>query len=181
MRAANGGTLRLRNGSITAGSLVVDAGGTLAGYGSLQGNLVNNGTVAADGASPIIVNGSITNSGTVRLTNGSISSTGMFINNGVLDIINGPQTLPPNFQNNGTVLDSRSVRISASAIVDSSFVLSVASVPGHNYQMQRADSLSGPGKISARPRPDSGAVLQFTDPGGAAGAQKRFYRIQITP
>ena len=39
--------------------------------------------------------------------NGSISSTGLFINNGVLDIINGPQTLPPNFQNNGTVLMTR--------------------------------------------------------------------------
>ena len=180
MRAANGGTLRLRDGRITAGSLVVDVGGTLAGYGSLQGNLVNNGTVLADSASPIIVNGTITNGGTVRLTNGSISSTGLFINNGVLDIINGPQTLPPNFQNNGTVLDSRSVRISASAIDDSSFVLSVASVPGHDYQMQRADSLSGPWETRPAPgRLRRGSSIHRS--GGAAGAQKRFYRIQITP
>jgi autotransporter-associated beta strand protein len=181
VRAASGGTLRLRNGSITAGSLVVDVGGMLAGYGSLQGNLVNNGTVLADNTAPIIVNGTITNSGTVRLTNGSISSTGLFINNGLLDIINGPQTLPPNFQNNGTVLDSRSVRISATSIVDSSFVLSVSSVTGHNYQMQRADSLSGPWANVGAQQPGSGAVLQFTDPAGATGAQKRFYRIQITP
>lgn len=181
VRAANGGTLRLRDGSITAGSLVVDAGGMLAGYGSLQGDLVNHGTVLADNTSPILVNGSITNSGTVRLTNGSISSTGAFINNGLLDIINGPQTLPPNFQNNGTVLDSSSVRISATSIVDSSFILSVASVSGHNYQMQRADTLTGPWENLGPPQAGSGAVLQFTDPGGVAGAQKRFYRIQITP
>lgn len=181
VRATNGGTLRLRNGSITAGSLVVDNGGMLAGYGSLQGNLVNNGTVLADNPSPILVNGTITNSGTVRLTNGSISSTGAFINNGVLDIINGPQTLPPNFQNNGTVLDSRSVRISATSIVDSSFVLSVSSVTGHNYQMQRADTLSGPWANVGTPQAGSGAVLQFTDPAGATGAEKRFYRIQVTP
>jgi autotransporter-associated beta strand protein len=181
VRAANGGTLRLRGGNITAGSLVVDIGGTLAGYGSLQGNLVNNGTVLADNANPIVVNGTVTNSGTIRLTNGSLSSTGMFINNGLLDIINGPQTLPPNFQNNGTVLDSRSVRISGTSIVDSSFVISVSSVAGHNYQMQRADSLSGSWQNVGQPQPGSGAALQFTDPGGAVGAQKRFYRIQITP
>ena len=181
VRAASGGTLRLRNGSITAGSLVVDVGGMLAGYGSLQGDLINHGTVLADNTSPILIDGTITNSGTVRMTNGSISSTGWFINNGLLDIINGPQTLPPNFLNNGTVLDSRSVRITATSIVDSSFILSVSSVTGHNYQMQRAETLSGPWSNVGTPQAGSGAVLQFSDPAGATGAQKRFYRIQITP
>jgi autotransporter-associated beta strand protein len=181
VRAAKGGTLRLLNGSITAGSLVVDTGGTLAGHGSLQGNLVNHGTVLADSTGPIVVNGTVTNSGTMRLTSGSLSSTGLFINNGVLDIINGPQALPPNFQNNGTVLDSRSVRISEMTMADSSIVLSVSSVSGHNYQMQRADSLSGPWTGVGPVQAGSGAVLQFTDPAGANGAQKRFYRIQVTP
>jgi hypothetical protein len=54
-------------------------------------------------------------------------------------------------------------------------------VTGHNYQMQRADSLSGPWANVGAQQPGSGAVLQFTDPAGATGAQKRFYRIQITP
>ena len=180
VRAANGATLRLRDGSITAGGLQVDAGGTLSGQGILNTDLVNLGTVLADSPGSIRINGTITNSGTMRMLGGTIASTGPFINNGLLDIINGPQTLPANFQNNGTVLDSSSVRIQSVAIAGSNIVLTVPSVAGHRYQLQRSESLTGAWQDVGTPQAGSGANLQFTDPGGA-GAAKRFYRVQVTP
>lgn len=180
VQAHNGATLRLRGGSVTAGSVIIDAGATLAGSGTIIGGFTNQGTVITDAPGSIIINGDVVNTGTMRLTKGALTATGSFINHGLLDLINSDQALPPNLQNNGTIVDSSSVRIQDASLVSGNILLKVPSLTGHHYQMQRADTLSGPWANVGSAQAGSGALLQFTDVGGA-GAVRRFYRIQITP
>ena len=183
VQAANGGTLRLRDGTITAGKVQIDAGGSLTGRGAITGNLVNNGTVVADNAGVLTVNGTVTNFGTVRLTGGAaIQSSGLFINNGVFDIITGPQALPPNFQNNGIILDASSVRVQSFDLTGKDARLTVPTVTGHVYQLQRSDSLgSGTWENIGAAIPGDGSPQLFTDPGGSAGSKQRFYRVLVSP
>ena len=54
------------------------------------------------------MNGDVTNNGLMRFSGGAgISVSGAFVNNGVLDLIDANQTLPPGFVNNGIVLTAR--------------------------------------------------------------------------
>jgi autotransporter-associated beta strand protein len=181
--AASGGTLRLWDGSITAGKVQVEAGGCLTGRGSITGNLVNSGTVVADDAGVLAVNGTVTNFGTVRLTGGAaIQCSGLFVNNGVFDIITGTQSLPPNFQNNGIILDSSSVRIQSFDLTGADARLTVPTVTGHVYQLQRSGSLGAESweNIGAA-IPGDGSPQIFSDPGGSTGAAQRFYRVLVSP
>ena len=183
VQVANGGTLRLQDGAITAGTVQIASGGTLTGRGTLTGNLVNNGTLVADHAGVLTVNGTATNFGTVRLTRGaSIQCSGLFINNGVFDIITGTQALPANFQNNGIILDSSSVRVQSFELTGEDARLTVPTVTGHDYQLQRCELLgSGTWENIGSAIPGNGNPQLFTDPGGAAGAPQRFYRILVSP
>jgi rhamnogalacturonan endolyase len=154
------GTMNNTSGlTVGTGSVFYLAGGAL----SVSGGIVNNGTFKTSGMP-------------------TIASTGSFINNGVLDLIDGTAGLPANFVNNGTVLDSSSVTVSQSSIVGTNFNLSIRSYSLHTYQLQRANSLAQPvtwANVGAA-QAGTGSVLNFTDIGGVAGAQ-RFYRVQVSP
>lgn len=183
VRAAGGGTLRLCGGTVTAGTVQIDGGGSMSGHGTINGNLVNAGTVTADTGAGFTINGSVTNSGTMRLLGGTaLQVSGMFVNNGLLDLITGSQTLPANFQNNGTVLDSSSVRVSDFVLNTNEVRFSVVSAVGHNYQLQRAESLAAEAWQNVGTAvPGTGQEILFTDPTGALGAKKRFYRVMVSP
>ena len=183
VQVANGGTLRLWDGTLTAGTVQIDSGGNLTGSGAINGNLVNNGTVVADNAGVINVKGTATNFGTVRLTRGAaIQCSGLFVNNGVFDIITGTQALPPNFQNNGLILDASSVRVQSFDLTGEDAQLTVPTVTGHIYQLQRSDSLgTGAWDNIGAAIPGDGRPQLFTDPGGSAGAPQRFYRVLVSP
>ena len=106
--------------------------------------------------------------------------TGSFINNGVLDLINGSSALPPNFVNNGTVLNSGNVTVRKAGMAGADFDLTIQSYLEHTYQLQRAGSLSNPTWTNiGAPQTGDGSTLEFSDP-GAAGTQG-FYRIQVSP
>ncbi len=182
VQAINGGALKLRGGAITAGNVKIGAGSLLTGNGTITGKLVNEGTVLSDDSGPLIINGSVTNVGTMRFIGGaSVQTTGLFVNNGVLDLITGASALPANFQNNGTVLDSSSVRVQGLATSGSDIQLSVVSVPGHNYQFQRSDSLTPAlWQDVGAPLAGNGGPIVFTDPAGA-GSKQRFYRVVVSP
>jgi autotransporter-associated beta strand protein len=183
VQAASGSSLRLWDGTITAGKVQIDPGASLTGRGAINGNLVNNGTVVADNAGVLAVNGTATNFGTVRLTRGAaIQCSGLFVNNGVFDIITGTQALPPNFQNNGIILDSTSVRVQSFDLTGEDAQLTVPTVAGHVYQLQRSASLgTGTWENIGAATPGDGSSQLFTDPGGSAGAPQRFYRVLVSP
>ncbi len=161
----NAGTLRITGSVAGTPSLTVAAGATLE---------LSAGTLA--------VAGPITNGGTVRLYGTTaLSSTGAFTNNGMLDLINGPQSLPANFVNSGVVLTASVVRVQSFARTGADLALTIQSYAGHTYQLQRRDLLTAGAWGNVGPvQSGSGAVLTFTHSGGAAGAQS-FYRITVGP
>jgi autotransporter-associated beta strand protein len=161
----SGGILEI-TGSITASkSLTVSSGATL---------FINGGSTN--------INGSITNNGTVKLAGAALlTMTGTFTNNGVLDLIDGPQTLPANFINNGTVLYSTSVQGQQATFGGSSFSFTVQGYAEHTYQLQRATSLAAPitwTNVGVAVT-GTGAPITFTDPSVSGTAD--FYKVLISP
>jgi autotransporter-associated beta strand protein len=177
-----GATLNLSGGTITTPTVQIDSGATMTGCGTINGDLQIDGTLASSCGGTIAVSGDVTVNGTMRLTNSTaITVGGTFTNNGVLDILTGSQTLPANFVNNGVVLDSREVEDQALTLSGSNVVVTVVGYTGHNYQLQRSDSLNPENwtNIGAA-QAGGGNTLTFTDVGGVSGTQ-RYYRVILSP
>ena len=176
-------TLQLNGGAITNGTVQIDAGGALVGYGSITAPVVNTGTILVTNGT-MRLTGNVTNYGTVRLTGGALlaATNGTFVNNGVLDIITGNPTLPAHFVNNGVVLTAQQARVAWVVKLGNAFQLGVQGYPGHNYLLLRALNLA-PGAnwtVVGSAQPGTGGMLTFTDPGPGSNAAA-YYRIQVAP
>lgn len=178
---SNTATLDL-SGVITAGRVQVNPGGTLTGCGTINGTLLNFGTVMGDCGAPqsLTIAGNVTNHGTMQFVAGTgLQVSGVFVNNGVLDLLTGAQGLPANFINNGVVIDSSNTRITSASLVGGTIQMTLPGYAGHAYQLQRAASLTMPVWLNVGAAQDgAGDVLTFTD--AVVGGQF-FYRIVITP
>ena len=116
----------------------------------------------------------------MRLTGGAaLNVSGTFVNNGVLDIMTGAQTLPPNFINHGVVLDASTVRAKSASRIGTTFSVTLDGYPGHSYQMQRTPTLGAAWQPVGSLQPGANAVLTFTD-GNSAG-DGMFYRVSVAP
>ena len=179
---SNTATLAL-SGTLTASRVQINAGGTLTGCGTINGNLLNNGTVLGDcgAVQNLTVNGNVTNNGAMQFIAGTgLQVNGVFVNNGLLDLMTGAQGLPVNFINNGTVLDSSNVRVLSFNISGPDVVLTIQGYNGHTYQLQRTDALNPAAWQSVGAAQDgTGDVLTFTD-SSVTGSQN-FYRVQVSP
>jgi len=176
-------TLQLNGGAITNGAVQIDAGGALGGYGSVTVPVVNNGTILATNGT-LRLTGNVTNYGTVRLTGGALlaATNGTFVNNGVLDILTGNQTLPAHLLNNGVVLTAQQARVAWAAKLGNAFQLGVQGYPGHNYSLLRATN-PAPGTnwvLVGFAQAGTGGALTFTDPGTGSNSAA-YYRIKVTP
>ncbi|HEU5071390.1 MAG TPA: polysaccharide lyase family protein [Verrucomicrobiae bacterium] len=180
---SNGATLDLP-GVITANTVQINAGGFLTGCGTLNGNLLNDGTVVSDCGAPgrLTIFGNVTNNGTLQCLVGSgLQVSGVFVNNGLLDLLTGAPGLPVNFINNGVVLDRSNLVVAGLALVGMDLEVRVQSYAGHGYQLQRTASLATPEWQNVGAAQDGdGTVLTFTDAGGATVPQG-FYRFAVTP
>ncbi len=167
-------------GTITANTVQINSGGTLTGCGTINGNLLNNGTVVADGGATLEISGNVTNNGAMQFINGSgLAVTGTFANNGLLDLLTGAQTLPVNFINNGTVLLATNVVVTSFTKTSGTILLTIYGYDGHTYQLQRTATLNSANWQNVGPAQDGqGAPLTFTDtPGGG----QNFYRVSVSP
>ena len=167
-------------GTITANTVQINSGGTLTGCGTINGNLLNNGTVVADGGATLEISGNVTNNGAMQFINGSgLAVTGTFANNGLLDLLTGAQTLPVNFINNGTVLLATNVVVTSFTKTSGTILLTIYGYDGHTYQLQRTATLNSANWQNIGPAQDGqGAPLTFTDtPGGG----QNFYRVSVSP
>jgi autotransporter-associated beta strand protein len=179
----SGAQLTLSNGNVTADAVNVSGNATLNGSGSIVGDLNNDGTITSSSGT-LNVTGSVVNNGTMRFTNGSgITTSGVntFVNNGLLDLLTGLQSLPANFENNGTVLDSKDLRVASVSKNGSNFSLTILGYTGHNYQLQRNTSLTGGTwvNVGSAQAGSEGTALSFSD--SSASGAKGFYRLQVTP
>jgi len=169
-------------GIITANLVQINSGGTLTGCGTINGNLLNNGTAVADCGVPggLAVNGNVTNNGTMRILAGTaLNVSGTFVNNGLLDLLTGAQTLPANFINNGTVLLATNIVISSITQSGGTLTLTILGYNGHTYQLQRSATLNSPDwQDLGSSQNGAGVVLTFNDtPGGSQNC----YRILVSP
>lgn len=181
---ASGRTLT-SNGGIVSG--ILNVSGTYQGFGTINGGLtVNGGGLVAGTGGTLVLGGAVTNNGTIRMTGGAVldaSSASSFVNNGVLDLINGSAKLPSNFTNgtSGMVLTADSVRVKSVSKTGTGVTVLIDSLSGHGYQLQRASTLvnSSYTNVSAVQNGTTGTTLTFTDPAPPAG--QGFYRIIINP
>jgi hypothetical protein len=133
------------------------------------------------GGGLLSIAGSLTNDGIFKESGTtSIVLTGSFVNNGVLDLINAPSTLPSNFVNNGTVLYASGLAVQQASVSGTTFSVGIDTYLEHNYQLQRATSLSNPvwtnvGSSAA----GTGSTMEFSDP--STTGSSAFYRILVSP
>ncbi|MEY3898704.1 MAG: hypothetical protein RLZZ214_4226, partial [Verrucomicrobiota bacterium] len=103
----NGGAMLKLDGTLNTGTLQIADSGKLAGLGTLNGALTNDGLVEIAAGSPVF-NGDVTNNGYFRvLAPANFSTTGTFTNNGTLNLIGSSQVLPPGIVNTGLILTDR--------------------------------------------------------------------------
>ncbi len=144
---------------------------------------ISSGAVLFLAGGRLSVTGSLSNAGIAKFSgSASLTLSGTFTNTGVLDLINGPQTLPIHFINQGVVLYSSAVRVQQESLSSSNhFSLTIQGYSQHTYQLQHTASLTPPiawTNVGAL-QTGAGAPLVFTDT-SATGVQG-FYRVQASP
>ena len=175
----DGAALDVSGATVNAAIHVAD-GAKFTGTGTLNGNVINDGSLAA-GSGVLNITGDFVNNGDAIFTGGaSLQVGGTFTNNGSLDVMTGAQTLPASFINNGIVLDRSLVKVAGIARTGANFTVTIQSYAGHTYQLHRADSLAGPWTSIGASQSGADGVLTLTDTGGATGVQ-RFYRVAVGP
>lgn len=180
---SNSATLDLA-GTLAAGKVQIESGGTLTGCGIINGPLVNNGLVLLDCGTgqQLTVNGSLTNNGTLQLIAGTaIAVSGAFVNNGVIDIITSPNGLPLGVINNGTILTPAGVLIQSTDVTTGDVVITIQTYANHNYQLQRTASLTSAMWTNVgSAEPGTGGIVELTDSPAPSGSQF-FYRVLVSP
>ena len=177
-----GGTLVL-NGALNGSKLIVQSGAVLSGSGALAGLVIDSGGMVTLNSSPLTVQGSATNNGTLRATGQTrLLVSGTFLNNGVLDVLSAPGALPASLVNgpNGVVIDSTDLQVMDAAKSDQTFTITIHTFAGYGYQLQKSSSLLNPTwqNVAGQFRNGNGSDWTFTDANSIGG--QLFYRVLVT-
>ena len=101
-------------------------------------------------------------------------------NNGLLDLMDSPETvLPAGYVNSGTILNSSLVKVEQVSKSGNSFSASIQSYSGHTYQLQRSTDLATWQNIGAAQSGITGSILILSD--SNASARCNFYQIAVGP
>jgi len=162
----------------------VSVSGVLTGTGTIHGSLViNNGGQVNVSGGTLTVDGAITNNGLFVLRQGAqVGGLTGFVNNGTVDLTTAGAFNPPNFTNNGTIIDSSVVKAKTAARAGSTFTITIDSYTGHTYQLQKSTTTPAGANFSgvgAAKQGSTGTVLTFTD--STATGTASFYRIVVDP
>jgi autotransporter-associated beta strand protein len=181
----SGAALALPGGVINTETLQIDSGATFTGYGTLYAALVNQGAATLNGL--LTVNGNFENDGTLIVTgsgnlvvNLPTDGSGSFVNNGLLDIMDSPQTaLPAGYVNNGTILTSALVTVMQFTKSGSTCSVSIQSYTGHTYQLQKSTNLQTWQNVGTAQAGATGSTLMLSDTN--ASGMGTFYQIAVGP
>ncbi|MBS0659567.1 MAG: autotransporter-associated beta strand repeat-containing protein [Verrucomicrobia bacterium] len=179
----------LTNQGAVLGTLSVS--GTLLGAGTLGDLKINAGGSVGLTSGTLTLTGAVTNTGTMRFTNGAVLNAAgatSFVNDGILDLMTaGPgSTLPANFVNgpNGVVLTASLVRVTSAVKTGNSLSLTIDGYAGHTYTLQRSSGLGSDTFVDVATIPvqagtglTTGVPLTFTDPDATGSAA--YYRIVV--
>ena len=168
-----------------AGAVTVRDGGELSGAVTVNGPLgvERGGRVRLPGGT-LTAKGGIVNEGTVRVERGGGLAVGTgrpFVNEGVLEVMDGYFSLPAAFTNRGAVIDGSALPTRTASLVGGVLTLTVEGRAGRAYQLQRGPSLAGGDFTNVGPpqSPVEDAVLTFVD--DKPDAARGFYRVRPTP
>ncbi len=179
---SSGANLRLTGGTVAMDQVVINAGGSLLGCGTLVSDLINNGTVNSDCGIKLTINGDVVNNGTFRVTSGTeFKLSGNFTNTGLLDLLTAEvsPTILQSIVNEGVILDSSMVKVT-SASRTNGFTVTIQSYAGHTYRLQRSTTLINPAWTDVGSvQNGNGTILTFND--AAAAGTSAFYRMAVTP
>jgi autotransporter-associated beta strand protein len=180
---STGATLGLAGGSITTtGTVQVGTGAFLVGYGAINAALVNSGTTTVTGA--LALNGNVQNNGTLMVIgSGSLTvnlpANGTFVNNGLLDIMDSPQTvLPAGYVNNGAILTSSLVTVKSFSKSGNTFAVTIQTYSGHTYQLQKSPDLNGWQNVGTS-QGGTGSAIVLSDTNSSSGSM--FYQVAVGP
>jgi hypothetical protein len=170
-------------GQVYDGHLTIGPGAILSNQGGTEScaSLTNLGVCECLGGL-LIVTGSATNGGTLRLLgNAQLRVGGAFSNSGVLDIMTWSGTLPPGFVNKGVLLDRSAIKVESCAVEGGNFDVTIMGYAGHSYQLQCSNGLRPAAWTNVgTAQAGSEALLVLTHVNGIAVAQ-RFYRLAVDP
>jgi hypothetical protein len=173
---ATNGTGQIYDGHITVWpeAVLSNQGGTVS-----CASLTNLGVCECLSGS-IIVTGSATNCGTLRLLgNAQLHIGGVFSNSGVLDIMTWSGTLPPGFVNQGVLLDRSAIKIASCSVAGGDFNVTIMGYAGHTYQLQCSNGLRPAAWTNVgTAQAGNGAPLVLIHANGI-GAGQRFYRVAV--
>jgi autotransporter-associated beta strand protein len=185
LETQNGANFVLAGGTVTSTTVEIDNGATFTGNGAVNGKLINNGVATVNGGGPLIVNGNFQNNGTMTIDGGStlqVTPAGGgsgFVNNGLLDIMDSPQTaLPAGYVNNGTILDSSLVTLQGFNKTGTTFSATIQTYAGHTYQLQESSDLVTWTNVGAA-QAGTGSPIVLTDTNAVAGSM--IYQIGVGP
>jgi hypothetical protein len=158
---------------------------TLTGCGTIEGNVtIDPGGTMQTLCDPIIVEGIVTNNGTIIAANGdSINFDGPVVNSGQINAITGRVEFLGGLSGTGVVFTATNTQISGITQSGNNISIQIPSVPDASvlYQLQVTPSLTPAAwtNLSAS-QSGTGGVLTFTDFGAATNGPSRFYRIYVT-
>jgi len=181
-----GASLVLAGGTINTETVQVFSGASFTGYGTIEAAIVNQGIATVTG--PLTINGNFENDGTLTVTgSGNLAvdlptdGSGSFVNNGLLDIMDSPQTtLPSGYVNNGTILNSALVTVKQFSRSGTTFSVQIQSYSGHIYQLQRSTDLNRWVTVGTARSGATGTALMLSDTNAPATGGS-FYRIAVGP
>jgi autotransporter-associated beta strand protein len=171
-------TLSMSGGVITTGTVQIGASASLAGYGTINGLLVNQGTVVVSGS--LTLTKGVQNNGIILVTgSGTLAVGGTFINNGTLDVMDSPRTtLPAGLVNNGIILTSANVAVLQSSRSGNSFAVTMQSYVDHTYQLYSSPDLHT-WSAAGNAQQGTGGTIVLTDSNATASGE--FYKVGVGP
>jgi autotransporter-associated beta strand protein len=181
----SGATLSLAGGTVTTETVQIDSGAIFTGNGTINGDLVNHGAATISGSAALTVNGNYENDGTMTIDGGSTLVVNLpaggsgFVNNGLLDIMDSPQTvLPSGYVNNGTILNSSLVTLKSFTKTGNSFSVTIQAYSGHTYQLQKSTDLNTWQSVGSS-QAGAGSAIMLTDTNATTGSM--FYQVAVGP
>ena len=179
----SGASLSLINGTLTTDAVNLADGAMLTGNGTLTADLNISGlaNLKSSTGGLLTVTGDIVNNGTLRIAGSTaFSATRTLTNNGILDLLTSPSSLPANFVNHGVVIENIRRTITSATKSGNDFICTCTGYSGHSYQLQSSLTLNDGWTNVGTPITGAGVAIEWTVTNGGTG-DKGFYRVLVSP